>query len=64
MSTATSENEDAQRAGKKGGLVGRVVHYETGDELTLFPPETSGVDLMTRWITAVEGAWVDPEEMR
>jgi hypothetical protein len=64
MSTVASENEDAQMAGKEGWLIARVVHYETGDELTLFPPGASGVDLMTRWITAVEGAWVDPEEMR
>jgi hypothetical protein len=67
MSTATT-GDDWEGSGSAGGpdgeLVARVVHYETGDELTLFPPHASGVDLMSRWLTAETGSWVELDRMR
>ncbi len=67
MSSAAT-GDDSEVAGGAGGtddaLVARVVHYETGDELTMFPASSAGVDLMSRWLTAEAGSWVDLEEMR
>lgn len=45
-------------------LVARLIHYESGDELTLFPEHASGVDLVSRRLTAGEGFWVELESMR
>ena len=67
MSTAATGDDWETGGGDVGtddGLVARVVHYDTGVELTLFPPAASGVDLMTRWVTAEEGSWVRLDEMR
>lgn len=33
-------------------------------ECTLYPPDVSGVELMTTWITAGEDSFVSLEEMR
>jgi hypothetical protein len=66
MSTVAT-GDDGEGSGSVGGtndeLVARVIHYETGDELTLFPPHASGVDLMTRWLTAGPDSWVDLDAM-
>jgi hypothetical protein len=67
MSTATTgdDREGTDGSGRtEDGLVGRVVHYETGDELTLFPAAANDVSLMSRWLTADEGSWVELAEMR
>lgn len=67
MSTAATEDDSEVTGGADGtdtGLVARIVHYETGDELTMFPAISTGVDLLSRWLTAEEGSWVDLEEMR
>lgn len=34
------------------------------DECTLYPREATGIDLMTRWMTAREGSYVDLESAR
>jgi hypothetical protein len=68
MSTAATGGDDGEGGGRAdatdGRLVARMVHYETGDELTLFPASAQGVDLMTRWLSAEAGSWVSLDEMR
>ena len=68
MSTAATGDDNGEPTagadGSDGELVARVVHYETGDELTLFPVSAGGADLMSRWLTAEEGSWVELDEMR
>jgi len=68
MSSAESRDDDRELGGSRDGatrrLVARVVHYETGDELTLFPPDAGGCDLMSCWLTAEEESWVELDEMR
>jgi hypothetical protein len=39
-------------------------HDEGPAECTLFPCNVDGVELMTTWITAQEGSFVDLESMR
>jgi hypothetical protein len=38
--------------------VWEVTATEDGVELTMYPPNATGLDLMTRWLTAAEGSWV------
>lgn len=47
-----------------GGLAHRVEHVEDGTTCTLFPIECEDADLVTHWITAKEGSFVDLTEMR
>ncbi|MFC7229319.1 hypothetical protein N0B31_18110 [Salinirubellus salinus] len=67
MSTAATGDDWERTDGSaltEDGLVARVVHYESGDELTLFPAAADDVSLMSRWLTADEGSWVELDEMR
>lgn len=46
-------------------LAARFADYEDGPaECTLYPRDASGVDLMSRWITASEGSYVPLDEMQ
>jgi hypothetical protein len=57
---ASPPRVDAERA-----LVARFADRGEGDrECTLYPQDASGVDLMSRWITAGEGDVVPLDEMR
>ena len=64
MSTTATGDDSEVPGGADAGLVARVVDYESGEELTLFPASSTGVDLMSRWLTAEEGSWVELHEMR
>ncbi|WP_208023552.1 DUF7511 domain-containing protein [Halorussus pelagicus] len=39
-------------------------HDERPDECTLFPPAADDEVLVTEWITAEEGSYIDCDEMR
>jgi hypothetical protein len=42
-----------------------IVEYDDApDECTIYPADAQEWELMTRWITAREGSYVDLEEMR
>lgn len=47
-----------------GTLAHRIEEYSEGAECTLYPTGCDGDALMTRWITADAGAFVDLEQMR
>ncbi len=47
-----------------GDLAHRIEEYSGGAECTLYPVTCDEDDLMTRWMTAEEGAFVDLAEMR
>ncbi|MGM0371074.1 MAG: DUF7511 domain-containing protein [Halobacteriota archaeon] len=49
---------------ESGDLAHRIEDYSQGAECTLFPSICDEDDLLTRWITAEEGAFVDLTEMR
>ncbi|MFB6110516.1 MAG: hypothetical protein ABEJ60_06545 [Halodesulfurarchaeum sp.] len=49
---------------ESGDLAHRIEEYSAGAECTLFPSVCDENDLLTRWITAEEGAFVDLAEMR
>ena len=57
-----SENVSSFQGG--GDLVHRIEAYADGEECTLFPECVPEEDLVTRWITAEDGAFVDLAEMR
>lgn len=70
MST-NSHNEDTSRLpvtrtqSRPQPLVAEVVSTDShGLECTIFPEDAEGLDLMTRWITADEGAFVALEDVR
>jgi len=41
-----------------------VPHADGPDELTLYPADVTDAAIMTRWMTAQEGAYVSLEEWR
>ncbi|WP_458207567.1 DUF7511 domain-containing protein [Haladaptatus sp. NG-SE-30] len=46
-------------------LIGTVVKYDSRpDEYTVYPRDVDGEALVTHWITAKEGSYVDLESMR
>ena len=47
-----------------GELAHRIEAYTDGEECTLFPESCSEEVLLTHWITAEEGAFVDLADMR
>ena len=49
---------------ESGDLAHRIESYEDGEECTLFPAVCDDTALLTRWITAAEGDFVDLDEMR
>ena len=42
----------------------RIESYEEGNECTLFPADCGEFDLLTHWITAREGDFVDLADMQ
>lgn len=66
------ENDDTQRVDPVASpdveppvLEAVVVAYpDENDECTIFPVDADEVDLLTRWITAEEGSFVDLIDMR
>ena len=57
-----SENVGTLQRG--GDLAHRIEAYSDGEECTLFPECVPEEDLVTHWITAEDGAFVDLAEMR
>ena len=49
---------------ERGDLAHRIEEYADGEECTLFPAACDEQALMTRWITAGEGDFVDLADMR
>lgn len=54
----------AEEVSESGDLVHRIEAYDDGEECTLFPAVCDETDLLTRWITAEDGDFVDLDEMR
>jgi hypothetical protein len=46
------------------GLAHRIEDYDDGEECTLFPAGCDDQVLLTHWITASEGSFVDLADMR
>lgn len=56
---------DESQADGPGELTAVVVEYDgEPDECTLYPAEASDDALVTEWITAEEGSYVELDEMR
>ncbi|MFP4530483.1 MAG: hypothetical protein ACLFNC_04245 [Halodesulfurarchaeum sp.] len=49
---------------ERGDLAHRIEDYAGGAECTLYPTSCDENALMTRWMTAEEGAFVDLADMR
>ena len=49
---------------ERGDLAHRIEEYADGAECTLYPATCDAAALVTRWMTATEGSFVDLEEMR
>ena len=63
--TPMHENAHHHDRNEPPGLVGTVVRYEDApDEYTVHPPDATEGELVTTWLTAREGAFVDLTEMR
>jgi hypothetical protein len=61
----TPPTDDEPPADLPGALTAAVVEYDDEpDECTLYPTEASEKALVTEWITAEEGSYVDLDEMR
>lgn len=61
MSRHSATQEDSP---ERGDLAHRIEEYADGEECTLFPAACDEHALLTRWITAEEGDFVDLVEMR
>lgn len=70
MPTYTQDEDErrlpvADEQGGAGPLAAEVVATDTeGFECTIYPVDAEGLDLMTRWITAEEGSFVNVEDVR
>lgn len=53
-----------ERDWERGDLAHRIEEYADGAECTLYPASCDGEALLTRWMTASEGSFVDLEGMR
>lgn len=49
---------------ESGDLAHRIEEYDDGEECTLFPAACDEHALLTRWITAQRGSFVDLKDMR
>lgn len=49
---------------ERGDLAHRIEEYDDGEACTLFPSACDDHALLTHWITAEEGAFVDLAAMR
>lgn len=56
---------DEPPTGRPGDLAAAVVEYDDGpDECTIYPADASADALVTEWLTAEEGSFVDLDETR
>lgn len=61
----TAEDSLAERSGETDALASVVVEYTNEpDECTIFPTNVSREELLTRWISARDGSYVDLEAIR